>query len=105
MAASVINPKTTLFCGGLHEKVNEAILSSAFIPFGDLVQIQMPLDSQTGKHRGFAFIEFENIPDAKAAMDNMNLSELEGKLLKVNLARSLSLSLTLSKTWKIQRNC
>ncbi|KAJ3305656.1 hypothetical protein HDV03_001301 [Kappamyces sp. JEL0829] len=84
---SVVNPKTTLFCGGLHESVDEAMLSSAFIPFGELVKIQLPLDSTTGKHRGFAFIEFELADDAKAAMDNMNLAELNGKLLKVNLAR------------------
>ncbi|KAF9165138.1 hypothetical protein DFQ26_000582 [Actinomortierella ambigua] len=40
-------------------------------------------------HRGFGFIEFEHPEDAKAAQDNMHLSELFGKTIKVNLARPL----------------
>ena len=57
--------------GGLADEVDEAVLRSAFIPFGDLTECQLPLDYQTEKHRGFAFIEFELPEDAKAAMDNM----------------------------------
>jgi peptidyl-prolyl isomerase E (cyclophilin E) len=38
-------------------------------------------------HRGFAFIEFESPEDAKEAIDNMHLSELNGKVIKVTLAK------------------
>ena len=44
------------------------------------------LDNQ---HRGFGFVEFEEAIDAQAAIDNMNLSELYGKVIKVNLARPI----------------
>lgn len=44
------------------------------------------LDNQ---HRGFGFVEFEEASDAQAAIDNMNLSELYGKVVKVNLARPI----------------
>lgn len=87
MSASVINGKSTLFCGGLSVGVDEELVSSIFIPFGDLVKIQIPLDSDTGNHKGFAFVEFEDPNDCKAAIDNMNLSELNGKILRVQLAR------------------
>ncbi len=53
------------------------------------LQVQIPLDYQTEKHRGFAFVEFELAEDAKAAIDNMNEAELYGRVLKVNLAKPL----------------
>ena len=47
------------------------VVRAAFIPFGDLVDVQIPLDYETEKHRGFAFIEFELQEDAQAAIENM----------------------------------
>lgn len=69
--ASKPNSKRTIYVGGLAEEVNEKVLNAAFVPFGDLVDVQIPLDYETEKHRGFAFIEFENAEDAAAAIDNM----------------------------------
>lgn len=63
--------KRTVFVGGLAEEADEKVLHAAFIPFGDLVDIQIPLDYESEKHRGFAFIEFESAEDAAAAIDNM----------------------------------
>lgn len=45
--------------GGLAEEVDEKTLHAAFIPFGDIMDIQIPLDYETEQHRGFAFVEFE----------------------------------------------
>ena len=47
------------------------MLRAAFIPFGDISEVQLPIDYQTEKHRGFAFIDFELPEDAQAAIDNM----------------------------------
>ncbi|TGZ73837.1 hypothetical protein CRM22_001286 [Opisthorchis felineus] len=47
----------------------------------------MPMDYQTEKHRGFAFIEFEEMEDAMSAIDNMNESEIFGRTIRVNVAR------------------
>lgn len=97
--------------GGLAEEVDEKILQEAFNPFGDTL-IQMPLDYVTGtwifqlnflfwlsysclfylgKHRGFAFVEFETKDDAEAAIDNMNESEIYGRTIKVNIAKPMQL--------------
>lgn len=81
------NSKRTIYVGGLAEEVDEKVLQAAFIPFGDTVDIEIPLDYETEKHRGFAFIEFENAEDAAAAIDNMNDSELFGRTIRVNLAK------------------
>lgn len=53
------------------EEVDEKILNAAFIPFGEIVDVQIPLDYESEKHRGFAFIEFEAAEDAAEAIDNM----------------------------------
>lgn len=81
------NPKTHLYVGGLEATVNEAALHSAFIPFGDIKEVSMPLDHATGEHRGFGFVEFESAEDAAAAIDNMHNSELYGRVLRVNYAQ------------------
>lgn len=65
------NLKRTLYVGCLAEEVDEKVLNAAFIPFGEVLDIQIPLDYETEKHRGFAFVEFENAEDAAAAIDNM----------------------------------
>ncbi|XP_055512342.1 peptidyl-prolyl cis-trans isomerase E isoform X2 [Leucoraja erinacea] len=81
--------KRVLYVGGLAEEVDEKVLHAAFIPFGDIMDIQIPLDYETEKHRGFAFVEFEGAEDAAAAIDNMNESELFGRTIRVNLAKPM----------------
>ncbi|KAF8371826.1 cyn-13, partial [Pristionchus pacificus] len=81
------NKKRTLYVGGFAEEVNEKVLMGAFIPFGDVVAISIPMDYETGTHRGFGFVEFELPEDAAAAIDNMNESELFGRTIRVNFAR------------------
>ena len=83
--------KKTIYCGGLAEEVDEKVVRAAFIPFGDLVDVQIPLDYETEKHRGFAFVEFELQEDAQSAIENMNDSELYGRTLRVNLAKPMRL--------------
>jgi hypothetical protein len=66
--------------GGLDETVNEAVLHAAFIPFGDIKDVNIPLDQTTQKNRGFGFITYMEKGDAAAAMDNMHNSELYGRV-------------------------
>jgi len=83
--------KRTVYVGGLAEEVSEEVIHGAFIPFGDILDIQIPLDYETEKHRGFGFVEFETNEDAAAAVDNMHESELFGRTIRVNLARPMRL--------------
>jgi peptidyl-prolyl isomerase E (cyclophilin E) len=64
---------------------------------GDIFEIQLPIDYETQKHRGFGFVEFETADDAAAAIDNMNDSELFGRPIRVNLARPVHIKETSSK--------
>ena len=85
-------PKKMLYVGGLAEEVDQKVLQAAFIPFGDIVEVNMPVDYETEKHRGFAFIEFESSEDAQAAIDNMNDGEMFGRTLRVNFAKPMKIT-------------
>lgn len=85
------NPKTVLYVGGLEESITEGILHSAFIPFGDIKDVSIPLDNTTGKHRGFGFVEFEAKEDANDAIDNMHNAELYGRVLRCNYAQPMKI--------------
>ncbi|KAF2359061.1 RNA recognition motif domain [Trinorchestia longiramus] len=79
--------KKSIYVGGLSEEVTEEVLRNAFLMFGDLVDVQLPLDYESGKHRGFAFLEYELAEDAADAIDNMNESELFGRTIRVNVSK------------------
>mmetsp|Transcript_34442 Transcript_34442/g.50350 ORF Transcript_34442/g.50350 Transcript_34442/m.50350 type:complete len:132 (+) Transcript_34442:182-577(+) len=84
--------------GGLDEKVNEEVLHAAFIPFGDIIEVNIPKDyEQDNKNRGFGFVHFEEEEDAAAAMENMEGAEIYGRVVKVNIARPMTHKLGASK--------
>ena len=71
--------------GGLGPSVSEEQLALEFNPFGYLKSVQIK-----DKEKHFAFVEFEEEEDAKAAMDNMNGAEINGRVLTVNFAHAKS---------------
>lgn len=86
-----MSDKKTLYVAGLDESVTKQLLLAAFIPFGDIVDVKLPLDYKTQKNRGFGFIEYEDPEDARAALENMDNSELCGKVLSVSIANPTSM--------------
>ncbi|GAB7337121.1 hypothetical protein MBLNU457_g2519t1 [Dothideomycetes sp. NU457] len=82
--------KATLFVGGLAPMATSHTLHDAFIPFGPIIDVSLPapeLPSSTEPHRGFGYVEFEAAEDAKEAIDNMDQSELFGRVIRVNVAK------------------
>jgi len=71
----------------LEESATEEFVRAAFIPFGDLVSVNLPTDQNNRKSRGFAFVEFEETEDALAALDNMHHAELLGKVITCTIAK------------------
>lgn len=70
--------------------MNDKILADAFLPFGEIVDVTIPkpeLPSSTDPHRGFGYVEFEVPGDAKEAIDNMDQSDLFGRVVKVAAAK------------------
>ncbi len=76
-----------LFVGNLAYDTTEAELREFFSPVGALSTVIIPVDHETGKPRGFAFIEFEDRPQAEEASRRFNNQPFKGRNIKINEAR------------------
>lgn len=65
------------------------MLHAAFIPYGDLEDVHVPVDAATGGNKGFGFITFELAEDGAEAMDNLHNAELYGRQIRVQIARAV----------------
>lgn len=75
-----------VFVGGLSWDTDEQSLENTFGSFGQIEELKLIRDRETGRSRGFAFVTFENSNEASEAIEQMNGSELDGRRLKVNEA-------------------
>src|SRR6185503_17944121 len=75
-----------LYVGGLAWATTDEGLGAAFAPFGKLISAKVVRDRETGRSRGFGFVEFETEPDADKAVAGMNEKELDGRRLRVDKA-------------------
>ncbi|KAK2388549.1 RNA-binding (RRM/RBD/RNP motifs) family protein [Trifolium repens] len=75
-----------LFVGGLSWSVDEKSLKDAFSSFGDVTEVRIVYDKDSGRARGFGFVIFSNEDDAKYAKDAMDGKALLGRPLKINFA-------------------
>lgn len=80
--------KHDIFVGNLAFSTTEDQLYTAFSELGRIIKIRMVSDLETGKPRGFAFIEFEDPQAALSAIRNMNEYEINGRKIRVNFSNS-----------------
>lgn len=81
---------TKLFVGSLPWAVNDDTLKSAFEAHGKVVSAKVITDRQTGRSRGFGFVEMENESEANNAIQALNGSELSGRSIIVSEAKPKS---------------
>ena len=77
----------SLFVGNLNFQTTEADLTALFQPFGQVGRIHIATDRETGRARGFAFVEMPNDAEASKAIAALDGKEVGGRNLKVNEAR------------------
>jgi RNA recognition motif-containing protein len=75
-----------LFVGNLNFDTTPDELRELFAQTGEVVSVTMPTDRDTGRPRGFAFVEYASGEHAAAAMEKFNGYELGGRALRVNEA-------------------
>ncbi|KAJ8933709.1 hypothetical protein NQ314_013839 [Rhamnusium bicolor] len=81
-----------LYVGSLHFNITEDMLRGIFEPFGKIDNIQLIMDPETGRSKGYGFITFHNCDDAKKALEQLNGFELAGRPMKVgNVTERLDL--------------
>ncbi len=76
-----------LFVGNMSFKTTEADVRMLFEAFGRIASIHMPSDRETGRPRGFAFVEMADEGEAAKAIASLDGKEVAGRNLKVNEAR------------------
>ncbi len=77
----------SLYVGNLSYEVTEADLNSVFAEYGTVKRVQLPTDRETGRVRGFGFVEMGTEAEEQAAIDALDGAEWMGRDLKVNKAR------------------
>jgi RNA recognition motif-containing protein len=77
-----------LFVGNLSYDVTESDLREFFSPVGPLTTVIIPMDRDTGKPRGFAFVEFSDQEQANEASSRLNDQPLKGRNVSINEARA-----------------
>ena len=86
MAEQVIS-QTKLFVSGLPRKMRGKHLREEFEKFWEVVFARVVLDNETGRSRGFGFVEFANAEDAAKAQAEMNEKEIRERQVKVDFAK------------------
>lgn len=76
-----------LFVGNLSFQTTEAELQALFEQFGEITRVQIMTDRDTGRSRGFGFVEMSSDEAAAKAIEGLNGKDLGGRALNVNEAR------------------
>jgi cold-inducible RNA-binding protein len=78
---------TTIYVGNLSYDATEEDIRQAFAEFGTVASVNIISDRETGRPRGFAFVEMPDGAQAKEAIEKVNLTEIAGRSVTVNEAR------------------
>ncbi|MBI2019373.1 RNA-binding protein [Candidatus Daviesbacteria bacterium] len=76
-----------LFVGSLPWAIDDAGLAQLFAQAGNVVSAQVVKDRETGRSRGFGFVEMSTEEEAQNAVKNLNGTDVEGRKIVVNIAR------------------
>ena len=75
-----------VYVAGLDQGVTKDVLLGAFSVFGEIRNVDIPIEVQTGSSRGFGFVEFVEAADAAEAIDNMDQSEIYGRTIRAKVS-------------------
>lgn len=76
-----------IYVGNLPYSVTENDLRDAFAEFGEVARANIIMDRDTGRSKGFGFVEMPNQSEAEAAIGKLNDVDLQGRNMRVNEAR------------------
>ena len=79
-----------IYISGLSYGTNDADLTNLFAEFGEVSSAKVIFDRETGRSRGFAFVEMTNDGEGQKAIDALNGAEFEKKVISVSVARPRS---------------
>lgn len=77
----------SIYIGNLNYDISQEDLSEVFSEYGNVKRVHLPTDRETGRKRGFGFVEMESEADEDKAIETLDGAEWMGRELKVNKAR------------------
>ncbi|WP_404786289.1 RNA recognition motif domain-containing protein [Altericista sp. CCNU0014] len=77
----------SIYVGNLSYDVTQEDLTSVFAEYGSVKRVQLPTDRETGRMRGFAFVEMGSDAEEEKAISELDGAEWMGRSLKVNKAK------------------
>ncbi|MCG8366702.1 MAG: RNA-binding protein, partial [Pseudanabaenales cyanobacterium] len=77
----------SIYVGNLSYEVQKDDLQTVFAEYGSVTRVHLPTDRETGRPRGFAFVEMTTEAEEAAAIDALDGAEWMGRDLKVNKAK------------------
>ena len=77
----------SIYVGNLPYNLSEDSLKEIFVPYGSVLSARIITDKMTGKSKGFGFVEMSSNEEAESAIKELDNGEIEGRNIKVNLAR------------------
>jgi RNA recognition motif-containing protein len=80
----------SIYVGNLSYEVKEDDLRHVFSEYGTVKSVQLPMDRETGRMRGFGFVEMDTDAEEAAAIEALDNAEWMGRSLKVNKAKPKS---------------
>jgi cold-inducible RNA-binding protein len=78
---------TNIYVGNLTFDTDSAQLESLFAQHGQVTSAQVIMDRDTGRSRGFGFVEMASSEEAQAAISTLDGKDMDGRQLTVNLAK------------------
>ena len=77
----------TIYIGNLSYDAEEEDLRTVFAEYGEVKRVTLPTDRETGRIRGFAFVDLANSADEETAIESLHGAEWMGRELRVNKAK------------------
>ncbi|HEY9658077.1 MAG TPA: RNA-binding protein [Allocoleopsis sp.] len=77
----------SIYVGNLSFQVTEEDITEVFAEYGAVKRVQVPTDRETGRMRGFAFVDMSSDAEEDAAIEALDGAEWMGRALKVNKAK------------------
>ena len=79
-----------LYVGNLPYQIEEGDLKGQFAEFGSVKSVKIITDHDTGRSKGFGFVEMETEEEAQTCIENLNDKDFKGRNIRVNIARERS---------------